>query len=541
MKKFFSALLPAAALSLIFCASALSQTTIVIDNGDAPGAGFNDTTPATPVGGNNGTTVGEQRLIAFQAAANIWGAALISGPVIHIHASWAALPCTATSGTLGSSSATSLRGNFANAPFTNTWYGIAQANALAGSDLNGASAEIEAQFNLSLGTSGCLETVHWYYGLDNNHGPNIDLVTVLLHEFAHGLGFQSFTDESTGAEPQGFPSVYDRFLLDDSTGKTWPQMTDTERQASALNRGNLVWNGPFTTSDSFSVLTGGKDSLGHPMIYAPNPVEVGSSVSHWEIGATPNQLMEPYISPTLTHNVNIPADLTYSLLKDIGWCAGCPAPSPTPTPTPTSTPTPTATPTAPPTPIPVAPPYAGTGAVAYQIDPTHSGSRSDSLTPPLTYQWSRDLGGPISYPLIADGKVFVTVSNQSTYGTRLYALDQRTGATVWGPIDITGKYNWSGLAYDNGRVFVVNCDGLLRAYDAASGAQLWAKQMPVQYSFSSSPTAMGGMLYLSGAGSGGTMYAVSQQDGAVRWTAGVDGGSGSPAVSPSGVYTSYGC
>src|ERR1051325_9230845 len=338
MKKFFPALLAAAALSLIFCASAFGQTTIVIDNGDAPGVGFNDTTPATPVGGNNGTTVGEQRLIAFQAAANIWGATISSSPIIHIHAGWAALPCTATSGTLGSAGATSLRGNFANAPFTETWYGIAQANALAGSVLNGASAEIEAQFNLSLGTSGCLETVHWYYGLDNNHGPDIDLVTVLLHEFAHGLGFQSFTDESTGAEPQGFPSVYDRFLLDDSTGKTWPQMTDTERQASALNRGNLVWNGPFTTSDSFSVLTGGKDSLGHPMIYAPNPVEVGSSVSHWEIGATPNQLMEPYISPTLTHNVNIPADLTYSLLKDIGWCPNCSTtPTPTPTPTPTTT------------------------------------------------------------------------------------------------------------------------------------------------------------------------------------------------------------
>lgn len=30
-------------------------------NADAPGVGLNDPTPATPVGGNYGTTVGEQR------------------------------------------------------------------------------------------------------------------------------------------------------------------------------------------------------------------------------------------------------------------------------------------------------------------------------------------------------------------------------------------------------------------------------------------------------------------------------------------------
>jgi hypothetical protein len=33
---------------------------------DPPGVGFNDPTPATPVGGNIGTTIGQQRLIAFQ-------------------------------------------------------------------------------------------------------------------------------------------------------------------------------------------------------------------------------------------------------------------------------------------------------------------------------------------------------------------------------------------------------------------------------------------------------------------------------------------
>src|SRR5688572_18275381 len=95
-------------------------------------------------------------------------------------------------------------------------------------------------------------------------------------------------------------------------------------------------------------------------------------------------------------------------------------------------------------------------AVAYQIDPAHTGSQSDTVTPPLAQRWSRDLGGSTSYPLIAEGKVFVTVANPTTYGTKLYALDGSTGATLWGPIELGGIYNFSGIAYEAGRIFALN-------------------------------------------------------------------------------------
>ena len=49
--------------------TAFGAATITILNNDAAGVGFNDATPAAPVGGNSGTTLGQQRLIAFQAAA----------------------------------------------------------------------------------------------------------------------------------------------------------------------------------------------------------------------------------------------------------------------------------------------------------------------------------------------------------------------------------------------------------------------------------------------------------------------------------------
>jgi hypothetical protein len=54
-------------------------------------------------------------------------------------------------------------------------------------------------------------------------------------------------------------------------------------------------------------------------MYAPRPNQPGSSVSHYDTSATPNQLMEPAINADLRHEVQPPFDLTLPLLKDIGW------------------------------------------------------------------------------------------------------------------------------------------------------------------------------------------------------------------------------
>ena len=233
-----------------------AATVVILNDVDAANTGFNDPTPVAPVGNNSGTTLGEQRLNAFQFAANIWGATLDSKVTITIRASWEALSCTSTSATLGSASAVAIFRDFPNAPFAGTWYSSALANALGGVDFDPASPEIRARFNSNLGNAGCLDGTHFYLGLDNNHGSDVDLVSILMHEFAHGLGFQTFTSSSNGNYNSGFPSVYDQFLLDNSIGKTWVQMTSAERLASAINTGNLVWIGAQTTNDVAGVLHG---------------------------------------------------------------------------------------------------------------------------------------------------------------------------------------------------------------------------------------------------------------------------------------------
>lgn len=185
----------------------------------------------------------------------------------------------------------------------------------------------------------------------------------------------------------------------------------------------------------------------------------------------------------------------------------------------------------------------GDGATGYQIDQTHAGGQpTDVLRPPLGIVWSQDLGGAVSYPLIEGSRAYVTVADSGSNGSRLFALDLATGVVAWGPIELGGTYHFSAAAYDAGRIFAVNGQGLMTAFDANTGAQLWSAQMPGQYSFSSPPTAFQGIVYLSGAGSGGTFYAVSEANGSVIWTAPVmNGDDSSPAVSATGVYASYAC
>ncbi|MFS2002260.1 PA domain-containing protein [Duganella sp. CT11-25] len=470
MKNHLTAIL--AAVTMLSSSAGWAAATITIVNGDPAGVGFNDSTPVAPVGGNTGTTLGAQRLNVFQAAASKWGATLDSSVPIRVLAIWAALPCNDTAAVLGSAGALEVFYNFPGAPHANTLFGKAQTNKLLGFDADPGVPDILARFNVNLGQPGCFTGSPFYLGLDNLHGANTDLVTVLLHEFAHGLGFQTYTDDQTGAMLADVPSIWDYFLLDTGTGKLWKDMTDAERAASAVKSGRLVWNGAEVNGAAQAVLqagtpiltmlsppgvagvlqvgtasfgpplsspgiTGevmpvvdtppelglacaplspinaravqgkialvdrgvcgftvkvlnlqdagaigavvvdnvasapppglggaeprivipavritladgialkaaiarrtrthsgmyatlgvnlavraGADAMGRVLMYAPNPNQPGSSVSHYDTSATPNQLMEPAINGDLTHEVKPPFDLTFPLLKDIGW------------------------------------------------------------------------------------------------------------------------------------------------------------------------------------------------------------------------------
>ncbi len=260
---------------LVLCAAALAlaaapawgNATITILNTDGPGEGFNDATPAAPVGGNLGTTIGQQRLIAFQYAADLWAAALDSNVAIVIESQFNPLFCDDVSAVAGGAGATSIFSDFGSVPpfpgaqFPVVWYHSALADKRAGAELSPGDPDLFAQFNSNLGSPGCFTGLFFYYGLDNNHGTNIDLVATLLHEFGHGLGFSQFANVLTGVELGGQTDVYARNLLDQPTGLHWDVMNDTQRQESAIHTRKLSWDGPNVTAAVPGVLDAGTPFL----------------------------------------------------------------------------------------------------------------------------------------------------------------------------------------------------------------------------------------------------------------------------------------
>jgi hypothetical protein len=259
-KMLFAAGLLAAAL-----AAPASAATLVLNNVDAPGVGFNDLTPATPEGGNAGTTIGEQRLIAYRKALELWGKVLKSSATVVVRGSFARLTCTATGGTLAQAGALQIFSDFPNAPLAGHWYGVALANSLANQDLAPGPLDVDdpdepaddiiANFNGDVGKADCIAGPGWYYGLDNNAtGGRVDFLDTFMHEVSHGLGFQNFANELTGATPLNLPDVYMANTLDLSNGLRWNGYSPEQIVQSAVRSGQIVWAGANVTNNAKLVL-----------------------------------------------------------------------------------------------------------------------------------------------------------------------------------------------------------------------------------------------------------------------------------------------
>lgn len=173
-------------------------------------------------------------------------------------------------------------------------------------------------------------------------------------------------------------------------------------------------------------------------------------------------------------------------------------------------------------------------AVAFQIDAAHSGI-ANAATPkfPLLSGWQRTFASAVSYPLIAGGRVFVIVAPSSNGSAQLAAIDQTTGLDAWPAISIGSAFS-AAHAYDQGRIFVIGSDSILRSFDAATGAARWSTLLSFPQG---SPVARDGKVYVS---SGNAVHAVDGQSGAILWTATTTGQT-PPSLSANGILLSTAC
>jgi hypothetical protein len=120
-------------------------------------------------------------------------------------------------------------------------------------------------------------------------------------------------DLTTGVKLLGFNDTYMLNLENHTTGKRYQQMTNTERVDASVSTGNLHWVGDNADAAS-GILINGVHPTGHVEMYAPNPQEPGSSVSHFSDALAPDQIMEPFYNGP-NHNVG----LALQALADMGW------------------------------------------------------------------------------------------------------------------------------------------------------------------------------------------------------------------------------
>ncbi len=248
---------------------------------------------------------------AIDYAAEIWASQLASEVPIRVEVSWDSLGGTA----LAAAGPTTLFRGFAGAIDPFAWYPVALAEAFTGEELNDTlQPDIVVTVN---------REVSWYFGLDGDPArTEFDLVSVILHELGHGLGFLSSArvDEEGEEGILGFDEIplifdffirdeLDRFLLEE---EFFPNPSDTLLEA--FTSGELRF-----ASAAAAAFNGGLD----PALFAPRSFDEGSSISHLDEFAFPSGDLNALMSPRIARAeaIHDPGPVTIAIMEEMGWNA----------------------------------------------------------------------------------------------------------------------------------------------------------------------------------------------------------------------------
>ncbi len=189
-------------------------------------------------------------------------------------------------------------------------------------------------------------------------------------------------------------------------------------------------------------------------------------------------------------------------------------------------------------------------ASAFQVNPARDGHvDGDFLDGDLHEAWSHSLGPRISYPLIADGRIFVIEYDSAAEGgwqlrgRSIGSRDDRCGVSR-SRSRIEGSADKMALAYSDGRVFVVTPDSVALGFDASDGRQLWRHYLGGESS--ATPIAVDGTLFVTVEDrydfAKGSLYALDAGDGSTQWSrVHAVHGSAAPALVGDRVYAASSC
>jgi MYXO-CTERM domain-containing protein len=271
------------ALALLWPSVAQASATFEIVETDD---GLSDPTPRTPEGGNPGTTLGEQRRRMLDRTIATWAKYLDSEVPIEVEVYFEEMGCDPNGYTVAATTPghwISIRQPDGK-PLV---YPSALANRLLGIDRYPDAPDFRVGINSSLDTSRC-RNMRAYYGFEAPPPRSHDnhMLAVLLHEFAHGLGFASsvYLDSGGTMSPDG-PDVFSAHIRDLDLDRTWAELSNDERKKSAVNVRRLVFDGPETHAVASRRLSAGAISL----TFEPAIAGFSGWISDTDFGQSPAQ------------------------------------------------------------------------------------------------------------------------------------------------------------------------------------------------------------------------------------------------------------